>query len=136
MAAVEMFADLGPRHMYGLLGGHLEPDTTDYLSVEVRVSTANERLFNDSLAMKRDEVRVGLPAEYVQGVMAGLDLAKHELNTLTPGKLTINCAAHGAIGSCAALYKHLTVVLIKLFNADHPKLPDDELTKLFPQILS
>ncbi len=122
--------------MYGLLGGQFESSATGHLSVDVNVSTANERLLVDSLAMKRDDVRVGLPAEYAKAVLAGVDLAKNELNALTAGKLSINCAAHGAIGSCEAIYKRLAVVLVKLFNVASREPSDDDLRKLFPPTFS
>jgi hypothetical protein len=131
LAAIELFVPLGPRSMYGLLGGQWKPDETDQLSVDVSISSANERLFADSFAMTGDKVRVGLPAEYAQAVLAGVDLTKSELNTLAPGRLTINCAAHGTIGSCESVYKHLAAILIKLFNAAGAEPSDQDLIKLF-----
>ena len=136
LAAIEVFVPLGPRSMYGLLGGQFKPDATGHLSVDVSISAANERLLTDSLVMKGDEVRVGLPAEYAQAVLAGVALAKGELNALTAGKLSINCAAHGAIGSCEVVYKHLASMLVKLFNAASLELSDEELVKLFPPTFS
>lgn len=136
MAAIEVFVPLGPRSMYGLLGGQWKPDATGQLSVDVNVSAANERLLADSLAMKGDEVRVGLPAEYAKAVLVGVDMAKSELNALTAGKLSINCAAHGTIGSCEAVYKHLAAILVKLLNAASDEPSDDELVKLFPPTFS
>jgi hypothetical protein len=136
LAAVELLIVTGPRSIYGLLGGQWKPDATGQLSVDVSVSAANERLLADSLAMKGDEVRVGLPAEYAKAVLAGVDMAKSELNALTAGKLSINCAAHGAIGSCEAVYKHLAAILVKLFNAASVEPSDDELVKLFPPTFS
>jgi hypothetical protein len=61
LAAVEVLVPLGPRSMYGLLGGEWKPTTTGQFSVDVHISSANERLFADSLAMNVDDVRVGLP---------------------------------------------------------------------------
>ena len=132
LAAIEVFVHLGPRTMYGLLGGQWKPDATGQLSIEVNISAANERLLADSLALKGDEVRVGLPAEYAKAVLVGVDAAKKEMNVLTAGKLSINCAAHGAIGSCEAVYTHLAAMLVKLFNAGSLEPSDDELAKLFP----
>ena len=131
-AAIEVFVPLGPRSMYGLLGGQFKPDATGHLNVDVNISSANERLFTDSLARKGDEVRVGLPVEYAQAVLAGVNLTKGELNALTAGKLSINHAAHGAIGSCEVVYKHLAAILVKLFNTASLELSDEELVKLFP----
>ena len=79
---------------------------------------------------------MGLPAEYAQAVLAGVNLAKDELSALTAGKLSINCAAHGAIGSCEALYKHHAAILVKLFNAASVEPSEDELVKLFPATFS
>ncbi len=136
LAAIEVLVPLGPRSMYGLLGGQFKPDATGHLSVDVSVSAANERLLADSLVVKGDDVRVGLPAEYAQAVLAGVALAKGELNALAAGKLSINCAAHGAIGSCEAVYKHLAAILVKLFNAASLELSDEELVKLLPPTFS
>jgi hypothetical protein len=122
--------------MYGLLGGQWKPDVTGQLTVDVSISTANERPFADSLASKSDEVRVGLPSEYARAVVAGVDAAKIELNTLTAARLSINCAAHGAIGSCEVVYKHLAAILVKLFNATNFNPSDDDLMKLFPPTFS
>lgn len=136
LAAVEVFVPLGPRSMYGLLGGKFKPDATGHLSIDVSVAAANERLLADNLAMKGDEVRVGLPAEYAQAVLAGVSLAKGDLNVLAAGRLSINCAAHSAIGSCAAVYKHLAAILVKLLNSAIVEPSDDELVELFPPSFS
>jgi hypothetical protein len=137
LAAIEVFVPLGPRSMYGLLGGQMKPNAaSNNLRISVSVSAANERLLADSLAMRGDVVRVGLPAEYAQAVLAGVNLAKGELNALNAGRLSINRAAHGAIASCEAVYKHLAAILVKLFNAVSLEPSDDELVKLFPPTFS
>jgi hypothetical protein len=136
LATVEVFVPLGGRALYGLLGGRLKPTKGSHLSVQLSVSAPNEHSFPDSLAEKVDDVRVGLPAEYVQGVFDGIDLAKGELNTVAAGKLFIDCAAHGAIGSSSAIFKHLAAVLVKLFNIAQAESSDEELAKLFPSTFS
>lgn len=132
LATVEVFVPLGGRALYGLLGGHWRPTKGSHLSVELSVSAPNEHSFPDSLAEKVDDVRVGLPAEYAQGVFDGIDLAKGELNTVAAGELSIDCAAHGAVGSSSAIFKHLASVLVKLFNTIHAEPSDEELARLFP----
>lgn len=132
IAAVEVFVPLGPRSMYGLLGGYLQPTSTEFLRVDLSISSSNERLFTHSLAMESDEVRVGLPAEYADAVLAGVELAKEHLNIVAAGSLQINCAAHGVVGSCAVIYKNLAAILVKVFNAESLDLSDAELVKLFP----
>jgi len=132
LVAIEVYVPLGPRSMYGLLGGEWQPDQSNQFSVEISVSAANERLFTDNLAKRGDEVRVGLPAEYAKAVVTGVDVAKDELSMLPSGKLSINRAAHGAIGSCEAVYKHLAAVLVKLINFSEMERSDESLVKLFP----
>jgi hypothetical protein len=136
LAAVEVFVPLGPRSMYGLLGGQWTPDASGQFQVDVNVSAPNERLLADNLAIKGDEVRVGLPSEYAKAVAAGVDLAQVHLSILPSGKLLIDHAAHGAIGSCEAVYKHLAAVLVKLFNSTEMERSDEGLVKLFPATFS
>lgn len=133
LAAIEVFVPLGPRSMYGLLGGQFDPDATDQLRIDVNTSGANERLLADNLAMMGDEVRVGLPTEYAQAVLVGVDLAKSELSSVASGRLSINCGAHGAIGSCEAVYKHLAAILLKVLNTESLELSDEKLLNLFPR---
>jgi hypothetical protein len=132
LAAVEVFVPLGPRSMYGLLGGEWRPDQSNQFRVEINVSAVNERLFPDNLALKGDEVRVGLPAEYAKAIPVGVALVKDQLTSLPSGKLSINRAAYGAIGSCEAVYKHLAAVLVKLVSSTNADWSDEELVKLFP----
>jgi hypothetical protein len=131
LAAIEVLVPLGPRSMYGLLGGRFEPDATGQLVIGFNVTAATERLFAESLAANGDQVRVGLPAEYAHSVLAGVSAAKGEMNSLASGKLSFDCAAHRDIGSCEAVYRHLAAALVKLFNEACLNLSDDELVRLF-----
>jgi hypothetical protein len=137
LAAVEVFVPLGGRFIYGLLGGHWVPDPSlGRLDVDICVAAATGRVFGDSLAIGSDEVRVGLPAEYAQGVMAGVDLAASDLNTVSAGRLSINCAAHGHIGSSNVVFKHLAAILIKLVNGSGGAMSIQELIELFPGVFA
>ena len=89
LAAIELLVPHGARASYGLLGGHFEPRSDGQLTVNIYASSPNERCFADSLVSRIDEVRVGLPEEYVEGVLDGIDLAKGELNTIAP-QLMVN----------------------------------------------
>jgi hypothetical protein len=64
--------------MYGLLGGEFRPDSTNRLDVDVFVASAVRPPFASNLATQTDEVRVGVPAEYVERVLGGVALAKGE----------------------------------------------------------
>lgn len=133
VAAVEAFVPVGGRAHYGLLGGVFRPAPSDALNIELGISSETERRFVDSLAQRTDEVRVGLPNEYVSGVKAGIELAKAELKTLAPGTLVINHAAHGAVGSCTTIYKHVASILVKVLDVGCLDLADGELRALLPE---
>jgi len=134
-AAIEVAIPLGGRSMYGLLGGELRPGSSPILDVNISMGSPKGRLFADSLAGTTDEVRVGLPAEYAEAVFDGIALARGELTRLAAGRLLINRAAHGAVGSCDAVFKHLAAALIKLLNSG-PEPSDVELINLFPATFS
>lgn len=132
LAAIELLVPQGAHSMYGMLGGEFEPDSGASFDVEVCLSSASEPVFANGLANQTDEVRMGLPSEYIEGVCSGIALAKGELDRLLAGKLRVNCAAHGAVGSCEAVFKHLAAILVKLFNLKNQVPSDSELIKLFP----
>lgn len=121
--------------MYGLVGGQFESDEENCLTIDIDVSSSSERLFVDSLASKVDEVRVGLPDEYVAAFHSGIDIAQSEHSAVTSGTLLINCGAHGVMGSNKEIYKNLAIVLFKLFNSASADSSDAELIELFPHEL-
>jgi hypothetical protein len=133
-AAVEVFVPVGPRSMYGLLGGEFTPSATGQLKVTIISisSAANGKLLPSSLLSLSDQVHVGLPGEYCEAVKEGIRLAQKEI-AVAPGELVISYAAYGEIGSCAAVFKHLAAVLVKLVSMQKQDLTDDEIISLFPQ---
>lgn len=131
-AAVEVFVPLGPRSMYGLLGGKFEPSTVGELKVTIVSNAANGKLLPTSLAGVSDQVRIGLPKEYHEAVKEGVRLAQKEGVTIS-GELVIDYAANGEIGSCFAVFKHLAAVLVKLFDTQGHNPIDEEIISFFPQ---
>lgn len=130
VAAIELLVPLGARSMYGLIGGSFEPNEGDGLSVEIYVSSSVERIFSESMAGLNDEVRVGLPVEYVRGVAAGVDVACAKLDSIAAGTLRLTCAAHGLIGSSEVIYKTITSALIGIFNFDGVDISDQDMIGL------
>ena len=131
-AAIEILVPAGPRFLYGLLGCHFKPDQAEHVTIQVQISSPEERIFPDSLGTQMDEVRVGLPAEYGSAVLSGVALEKDRLEMLGAGNLTFNCAAHGAVGSCTVIFKHLSAMLIKILSTVTHGLSDDEMAEMFP----
>jgi len=128
--AVELFVPLGARSTYGLVGGYFEPVEGDSLSVEIYLSSSSERMLSDNLAGLNDEVHVGLPAEYFGGVVAGIDAACSRIDSVATGKLVINCAAHGLMGSSEAIYSEVAAALVNLFHFGDASMTDSELIAL------
>ncbi|WP_157654546.1 hypothetical protein [Burkholderia ubonensis] len=131
VGAIELFVPLGARSMYGLVGGCFEPIEGDSLSVEIYISSSTGRVLPENLAGSNDEVRVGLPAEYVRGIVAGIDAACSRLSGVATGKLRINCAAHGLIGSSEAIYTEVAAALVRFFHCADENTSDLDLINLF-----
>lgn len=128
---VEVYVPLGPRSMYGLLGGSFEPLLSEQLKVNVSSGKGGKNTAS-SLADSMDQVYAGLPKEYLEAVKEGVRLAQQKM-PVASGELVINRAAYGEIGSCATVFRHLATVLIKLINVQKSDLLDGNILKLFPQ---
>lgn len=126
-AAIELFVPVGARSMYGLIGGQFRADWGGELVVEVATSSPSERLFPASLASNVDEVRVGLPEEYVPAIWSGVDSARTGLETITAGKILIDRAAHGAASSSQAIYRSLAIAMLTILIRPSSDMSDAEL---------
>jgi hypothetical protein len=114
LAVVEVFVPRGPRADYGALGAQFVPDDTDSLVIQVPKSGLDAgNLLADSLAASSDTVRIGLPKEYSQAVLAGT-LNCEALVSLGSGELTFLCAAHGEIGSSPWVFSKLACIIVQL----------------------
>jgi hypothetical protein len=115
--ALEAFIPRGAFAEYALLGGSWQPGRSDRTEVIVNVSDERGPAFAGHLAGRVDEVRVGLPGEYGDGILAALANHAGELGC---GRLLISNAAHGRIGSSIAAFSSVAIVLLKLFESgDH-----------------
>jgi hypothetical protein len=132
MGALEVLVPLGPRFMYGLIGGELRPGSDNELRIEIAVSKGNGTLFQNPLCGSLDQARIGLPSEYAKAVLSGIALAK-EHGGIIAGQLAITHAAFGEIGSCEAVFKHLAAGLMRLLTFKSSEPSQQELINLFPQ---
>lgn len=130
-AAVEVFVPLGPRSMYGLLGGEFKSSTNQGFEITIIANTVDGKLLHASLAGVSEQVRVGLPKEYYKAVKEGVSVAQKIGGTIS-GELVINCAAYGELGSCPAVFKHLATVLMRLFKTREYIPSDEEIVSFFP----
>ncbi len=71
-AAIELLIHIGGRAYYGALGAEFVPAPVKQLVVQVPVSLDEGQIISNSLAGRLDTVYMGLPQEYLQGVLNGV----------------------------------------------------------------
>jgi len=103
--ALEVLLPRGPMAVYGALGLSFEPLPAGMIQLRVGSSDEGKPVTN-SLAGRLDEIRAGLPSEFVPKVLEGLSAGAH-LVGLGPGSLSIVHAAAGAAGSNAWVFERL-----------------------------
>ncbi|AMV47823.1 hypothetical protein ATN79_44970 [Paraburkholderia caribensis] len=117
--------------MYGMIGGQFEPSGDGMFEIEIPVSSGDMPIYSESLIASKDDVRTGLPAEYVRGICTGLDTGGAAHDRVVSGKFRITCAAHGLMSSSEAIFSRLSLVLLKLIMLKEAEATDAALIELF-----
>lgn len=116
VALVEAFVPRGPKSDYGLVAIEFTPggDTTE---IVVPFSRGLGPIFTDSLALRADEARIGLPDEFVASVLAA---GAESAGGLPCGSLTVVGAVHGLVGSSPRFFGRLVkaAVVVLRFGLD------------------
>ena len=134
--ACEILIAAGPRNLYGLLGGEFKPKNIPQLEIHIGSFQGNERLFDGSIASKADKATIGLPVEYVPGIIEGFKLGRQKLINVGQGDFTINRGVYGIIGSSEVLFKHLTSILFCLLHLNGNEMSDKQILGLLPDRFS
>lgn len=113
IVAVEVWFPTGPRSLYGLLGGRFDTDGSARSAVRVAVGIDDGPRLIDTIAGAADEVRVGLAPEYADAV-AEWSARAGALMRLPAGTLTLDCAAHGIVGSNRNVFSALAVLVVEM----------------------
>jgi hypothetical protein len=121
---LEMLIPTGARMLYGLLGADSIPTAANKARVLVNASDVNGGVFKDSLASKLDDVRVGLPLDYAESVMAGVSKTRQEATIFPAAEIQFKRAAHGRAGSDPVIFRRLSRLLTRLMILE--KLPVTE----------
>jgi hypothetical protein len=119
IAAIELNIPHGPFASYALLGGELIRSEVDGLEVILPISSIGIP-FGQSLALKADEVRCGIPEEYAGAVFAGIEKAASTTSIPVKSSLQFRWAAHGLVGSSSAIFEKVTGLIVQLLA-----LPND-----------
>ena len=124
-AAIEWLVPLGPRTVYGLLGGRLLPSADRSFTIEVGLSGEDGPQYESTLASKvSEDARVGLPAEYGQAVFDAAVGALRGVGHPVSGRIVFDHAAHGRVGSSPLIFSRLAMALIELLTSK--RLPDQQ----------
>jgi hypothetical protein len=112
--ALEASVPKGPMVLYGLLGGEFRPGRRGDVQVRVRYvdrALGTGQPFASRVAVASERPVAGLPRSLADAVLAAVPR-----DVLGPGVLTIDCAAHGAIGSSPAVFGALTRAVVTLLS--------------------
>jgi hypothetical protein len=118
--AVEIVQPKDPRVNYGLLGGEFNfaPGrstvgvTTHYTETPFGLGDP----FESPIAIAPERPLIGLPLELAKQVLIGVQDAHVQGVGLSPGILTIDCAAYGVLGSSPVFFRSLASVLTALLS--------------------
>lgn len=132
-AAVELFEPRGGHFAYALLGGRFEPNDSARFVVETSLTGNDGERFTGSLIEEIDDVRVGLPPEYEPGIIAAAGRI-HEQLPLMSGRLSLECAAHGVVGSSRDVFARVAEIVIRMIHASEADLSEDRIVELFYRI--
>jgi hypothetical protein len=114
---------LGGSGQCGLLGARFEPHGYSHLQVSVAATVESERV----LPGRFEGTRVGLPLEYVGGVLAG---ALAEPDRIGPGILTFDHAAVDEVESSWEAFRVLAIGVVRLLGLPpHGDIPTDLLPR-------
>ena len=128
IAGVEVSIPHGPKFSYALLGAELVAADVDGLEVIVLVNEVGVP-FPVSLAGKLDEVKIGLPREYVDAVISGVAKVAEAVGAPTKRKLRFGWAAHGLLGSSPWVFENASGIVLQLLTLESDS--DDPIRTLF-----
>jgi hypothetical protein len=114
--AIEVIWRGGHPSSYGLLGAELFPTNSGFLNAEISVFSGQFAPFPESLAAGLDNAGIGLPNEYVSGVVRGLDAGVRFRNRVAAGLLVVRHAAHGLVGSSPLIFQWLGTAIPLLLH--------------------
>lgn len=132
--AVEFLIPLGPRSMYGLLGGAFSASPTSTLRIAVPNTTIGGT-YVSSLCGTSDCIERGFPIEYTDAIKEGAHMVKNE-EEIAQGELVISHAAYSEKSTCYIIYKHLAATLVKLASLEICNPTDAKIQSLFPENFS
>ncbi len=129
LVAIELRLFRGTRPIYGFLGAVFSPENTQKLLIQTIVGSDETSEFQDFLAVAPEIVQVGLSDEYAPIVLKSALQVQEESNSLPPGRLTFNCAAHGMLTSNSAIFGFLSQTIVTTMGLLDREISEEEVLK-------
>ena len=132
---IELLIPAGGRVFYGLLGIHYKYDLSQKISLKVNMTNKKFGILNDSLLGKIEDVYIGLPEEYLEGVYKGIEQAHQDNRLNITGEINFCYAAYGLISSCNFIFQRLSYALINLLFIDKEIINKEKLIEIFDKVI-
>lgn len=128
-AAVELVVPIGGRIYYGILGGSFVPQEKASITIQIPLTDRYGPLLQDTIIHSAEEVRVGFPREYLEGIVTGVKQSK-TLSLLGSGTLYFGNAAHGMYGSSIVFFRILCSIIITLLSLNQKDVSSEALIEI------
>ena len=126
VVVIELMVARGGRSLYGALGARFESErASDSLRVIVTAKPDSSPVNADSLISRIEQVEIGLPFEYADGVASGVRSALEHAHLLTAGTLDFAYAATGPASSSQRLFWVLGSAVTQLLMQPDRTVDDD-----------
>lgn len=99
---------------YAFIGVKYIPNKEKNLNISVYVSEDEGEILDDNIAMKSDNVFIGIPNEYAETVLSTANKVIEGLPQFSSGDLEFYIGAHGEVGSSKLSFSKVTELIIKL----------------------
>lgn len=123
LAAIEINIPYGPMASYALLGAEVVNADVEGLKVIVPINSIGSRI-TPSLALRSEEVRLGLLEEYASAVFAGVESLAESNGLPTNMAIRFSWAAHGSVGSSQSAFENVSRLVVRLLAL--PSVPSKE----------
>ncbi|MGE7090718.1 hypothetical protein ACQKII_04525 [Lysinibacillus sp. NPDC048646] len=106
--ALELLLSRRDMSNYAFLGIKFMPKNIKNLNIRVNISSEEDEILSDNIAMKSDTVFLGIPNEYAEAIIDTTNKVVREHSLFPCGDLDFFIGAHGEIGSSKFSFSKVT----------------------------
>lgn len=111
---IEAMRHTGGRMLYGLLCAKVHSNNENGFNVRIMYTKENSEVFETAVLSNKTYVYKGLPEEYLDGVIEGINNALQARISVPGIDVDIVAAANDEAGSCHAYYGNLASLLVRI----------------------